>query len=367
MAKTVRILAVLLGVQVLLAFGLNMSHKDISDVSPDQPLLSTSLDNLDEMVIADGPDSSLTIKRKGDQWQLPSLEGFPASSDQANQLVDALVAAKQGIPVATSPSAQSRFKVAKDDFKRRLVLRRDGQDVATVYLGSSPGTDQSYARLKGDSNIYRVKLAAYQAPVDSDSWLDKEILTTPIDKIAAVEVGDLKLTQTTKKPADKSDSDNTDKGKAPAPWHVDNLPAGKALDTRAAATLAGQLSGLRIQSLADADAAKQALADPTLTIQLDKSDGKTVTYTFAKAESKPDSADDAKAKAKPDKTPKPESWFLSVSDQDRTFRITAALGQTLVKAASPDTLLVAAKDDKPAADKATTSSMAKKADDEPAE
>lgn len=364
MAKTVRILAVLLGVQVLLAFGLNMSHKDISDVTPDQPLLSASLDDLDEMVIADGPDSSLTIKRKGDQWQLPSLDGFPASSDQANQLVDALVAAKQGIPVATSPSAQSRFKVAKDDFKRRLVLRRDGQDVATVYLGSSPGTDQSYARLKGDSNIYRVKLAAYQAPVDSDDWLDKEILTTPIDKIAAVEVGDLKLTQTTEKPADKSDSGNTDKGKAPAPWHVDNLPAGKALDTKAAATLAGQLSGLRIQSLADADAAKQALAEPTLTIQLDKPDGKTVTYTFAKAET--DKAAD-KSEAKAGQQPKAEPWFLSVSDQDRTFRITAALGQTLVKAASPDTLLVAAKDDKPAADTVTASSTAKKADDEPAE
>ncbi|TBW55195.1 DUF4340 domain-containing protein [Marinobacter halodurans] len=365
MAKTVRILAVLLGVQVLLAFGLNMSHKDISDVAPDQPLLSASLDNLDEIVIADGPQSSLTLKRQDDQWQLPSLDGFPANSDQANQLVDALVAARQGIPVATSADAQSRFKVAKDDFKRRLVLRRDGKDVATVYLGSSPGADQSYARLKGDSNIYRVKLAAYQAPVDSDSWLDKEILTTPIDKIAAIEVGDLKLTQTTDKPAGKDDGDKADKTRAPAPWHVDGLPSGKTLDTKAAATLAGQMSGLRIQSLADADAAKQALTQPNLTIKLDKQDGKSVTYTFAKAETDNTAADKTKAKA--GQQPKAEPWFLSVSDQDRTFRINATLGQTLEKAASPDKLLVAAADDKQAADTASNKPANDKADDEPAE
>lgn len=327
MGKTVRILAVLFGAQVLLALGLNMTRSDISEAAPETPLLTQSLDNLDEILIAEKPDQDLTLKRSKDQWQLPSLDGFPANTGQANQLLDALTKARQGIPVATSPDAQSRFKVAKDDFKRRLVLKRDGDALATVYLGSSPGTDQSYARLKGDNAIYRVKLAAYQAPANASDWLDKEVLTVPMDKIAAIEVANLKLAQ------QQSPSDGKADAKQ-APWAADSLPDGKVLNAKAAATLAGQLSGLRIKSLVDDQAAaKQALSTPTLKLTLDKRDGQTVTYTFARPE-KTDKDKAGKTKAAP--------WYLSVSDQDRTFRITAALGQALQKAAAPDTLLTAA-------------------------
>lgn len=329
MGKTVRILAVLLGVQVLLAFGLNMTGSDISEAAPDTPLLGQSLDNLDEILIADEPDQDLVLKRDQDQWQLPALDGFPANSDQANQLLDALAGARQGIPVATSADAQARFKVAKADFKRRLVLKRDGDTLATVYLGSSPGTDQSYARLAGDNAIYRVKLAAYQAPATTDDWLDKEVLTVPIGTIAAIEVGDLTLTQSDGKPTAGKDQPQ-------APWSANRLPADKTLDTRAAATLAGQLAGLRIQSLVDDQAAaKQALSTPALTLTLDTQEGKAVTYTLARASAEPSGGDTAQsAPAAP--------WYLSVSDQDRTFRITSAVGETLEKAAATDSLLTSA-------------------------
>ncbi|WP_111495393.1 DUF4340 domain-containing protein [Marinobacter bohaiensis] len=310
MAKRVRILSVLLGAQLLLALALNLTDSDIGEATPESPLLSQSLDHLDEIRINDGNDHSVTLMHQDDQWQLPALDGFPASTEQANQLVSTLASATQGMPVATTEGARGRFKVAQDDFERRLVLRRKGTDVATLYLGTSPGTDQSYVRVDGESPIYRIKLGTYQAPVTTDDWLDRDLLTLPLNRVSAIEVNGLKLTQ-------------ADSGKDGAsPWQVGTLPDGKSLDTKAAATLAGQLSALRIHAIAaDATEARTALAQPELSLILDTRDHQAMTYKLAKGSNK-----DA-------------PWYLSISNRDRTFRITSSVGETLVHDAAPATLL----------------------------
>lgn len=60
--------------------------------------------------------------------------------------------------------------MAKDDYRRKLLLTRANGDSTTLLVGTSPVMGESHLRLEGDDNIYRGELPLYELSVDPQHW-----------------------------------------------------------------------------------------------------------------------------------------------------------------------------------------------------
>lgn len=198
MNRKITLLSVLLAAQLVLA-GLVWSHQAAGPVVSNAPLLA-QVDSADAITVVDPEDGTLVLKRQGDGWQFTlskagntntgdkaaasddqaaakatadtqaSGEPQPAAKDRVEKLIGELAALKKTFPVAKTDDARERFKVARDDFKRKIVLAKGDDTLATLYLGTSPSMGESNVRVGGDNAIYRGKLAAYQVQVTEDAW-----------------------------------------------------------------------------------------------------------------------------------------------------------------------------------------------------
>jgi len=299
MQKTLRLLAILLGVQLLLALGLSQSGPGLATTDNDKgPLIPVASERINRITL-EGPDDALvTLVSQGDGWQLPALENFPADAQRVRQLIEQLTTLKPGLPVASSRGARERFKVSEEQFERRITLADGDQTLATLYLGSSPGRNRIHARLDDQDEIRTLKLAAYEVPVRSRDWEDKTILQLPEEQISAIQLDDLKL--------ERQASD----------WTADGLKEGESLNTEAAEKLARQLAKLRINEvLGQAQKPEYGLEEPALDLTLVRQDGKQVSYRLGKQ------ADQ-------------ETYTLKVSSRPEYFSIPGFTAKPLIEAAS---------------------------------
>ncbi|CAG9297731.1 DUF4340 domain-containing protein [Celerinatantimonas diazotrophica] len=125
----------------------------------------------------------LTLTQVNGKWQLPELDNLPADRSRITNLLSQLHQIKVDWPIATSQNAQKRFKVAKDDFKRHIIIKTKTKTVADFYLGSEPNYHQRNLRRAGDQAIYQVHLATSSLPIDAPQWFDKTLLATSSDAI----------------------------------------------------------------------------------------------------------------------------------------------------------------------------------------
>jgi len=98
--------------------------------------------------------------------------GLPANDGKVTDLLNKLTSLSLSWPVATSSTSHERFEVADTKYQRKLVLNA-GE--ASLLFGTSPGYQQIHARGASD-DVYAVKLATYEMPVNADDWLDKSLL-----------------------------------------------------------------------------------------------------------------------------------------------------------------------------------------------
>ncbi|MGC1816759.1 MAG: DUF4340 domain-containing protein, partial [Casimicrobiaceae bacterium] len=195
MKKTISLLGALLVVQLLLAFGLSFTGPRLSARSADKPLFSLGGSEVDRITI-EGPDKAKVVLAKaGGAWQLPDEGNFPADKARADALVKTLESLKEGLPVATTSQALARFKVGDDRFERRITLAGAGKTLATLYFGTSPSMREIHARRSGQSDVYSVAFATYQAPAKAGNWEDKTILQIPKKDIEAIDVAGLHIAQ----------------------------------------------------------------------------------------------------------------------------------------------------------------------------
>ena len=127
MEKTIRLLAAVLGVQLLLALGLSFTGPQLSTPAAETPLLGFDAEKVDRLVI-EGPEAAKVALTKTDgNWHLPDAADFPADRDKIEQLLKRLRELRGGTPVATTPGAQQRFRVSDADFERRITLSAGDQ------------------------------------------------------------------------------------------------------------------------------------------------------------------------------------------------------------------------------------------------
>lgn len=185
MNRTVKLLSIALVVQLALA-GLVWSTLAVSPAASHEPLL-TNAGEATAITLVDPDDGELSLQKQDDgSWQLG--DGTAADSDKVSRLLDRLSGLRESFPVAQTEAARERFKVADDNFRRKVILRRGDQDLGTLILGSSPAMGEVHARLAGTDAIYRVELPLYELPATESHWKAPE--PEPEDKDTDADSGD---------------------------------------------------------------------------------------------------------------------------------------------------------------------------------
>ena len=184
-------LAILLVLQLGLALGLGLTQGHSGAFQSDTPLLAFNSAEVDQLLISDGDGKQVELRKQGDHWVLPKAENFPVSHDRVINLLGKLAALKTPWPVATTASAAARFKVADDQFNRRVTLRAGDRVLAQLYFGTSPGYRKVNARVDGQDKIYSVNFGVFEVPAKTSAWEDKTLLSlnsADIEQLALPEV-----------------------------------------------------------------------------------------------------------------------------------------------------------------------------------
>jgi hypothetical protein len=259
-------LVIALGVSLVMQLLIALMAGRSAGLAPavlDQALLELDPEAVSAIEIQDGDGETLNLVRSGDQWLLPDLGDFPASETRVEQLIERLAGLIRPLPVATSAAAQARFKVADDAFERRLRLRGEGGDLATLMVGDSPGFRRVFARLAGDDAVYDLRLALFDLSVSPDDWLERGRLQLERSDIVRVAGADWIL-------AKRDDG-----------WRLegdDQLPDAAAVDA-----LLSSVASLGYRGVLGTDEKPEyGLATPLLMLEVDRADGSRRTYRIGR-------------------------------------------------------------------------------------
>ncbi len=170
--KTINVLIGALAAQAVLAALLLVPRDQTAD-----PLVTFDFETVDEIRVSGNEDEAISLASQAGAWTMPG--DLPVDASRIESLNEVFVGDRWTWPVASTSDAAKRFEVAEDKFQRRIELLADDEQVATLYLGTSPGFRRIHAREADSENIYSIELATYDLPLDTDDWLDKSLIEAP--------------------------------------------------------------------------------------------------------------------------------------------------------------------------------------------
>lgn len=264
MNKWIAVLTGLLAVQLVMAVGIHLAGEDYSVYQARDKLLAFDSRAVDGVRIEDGKES-LELRRRDGKWRLPGSGDFPADQGAVERLLDQLAGLEQGWPVATTAGAAERFKVADDDFERKLTLLANDRTQAVLYVGTSPGFRKVHVRPADKDTVYAVSFNTWEVNAKADDWIDKGILKLDPAEVTEVEIPGVHLKREGEvlKLADLSDQEETDSQQAKA--------------------LVDKLAGLRIESVLGSEVKPEYRQDaPEMEINLTRKGGESLNYRFSK-------------------------------------------------------------------------------------
>jgi len=212
---------------------------------------------------------SLTLEKdSGGSWILPEKGGYPADARKINKFIDKILSIKTRLPVARTVSAQKRLKVTDDKFVRKVVIHlSDSSNARVLYMGSSPSQGQLHVRAGDDDSVYlTTELSAWEAAMDASSWLDRDYVKVPEDRLTHIEIENHEGTLSFSRDASGE-------------WKMDALSSGVVLNRQAFDDLTKKLGAIRVQDvLGTKEEPGYGLAKPTLILR--------VTYSAKEASQK---------------------------------------------------------------------------------
>jgi hypothetical protein len=316
MRRTIPVLAGLLALQLLLAALLGVRTDPLRGSAPDLPLLPGPVAAADRVVIetasapGEPPESTrIELSRHGKGWTMDSYFGAPAVASRVDAMLGRLSGLKRGLPIATSAAALQRFRVADQDYARRLTFGQSGKTLGILYLGNSAGVRSVDARSGADRVVYAVDYATYEIPIQPQEWLDGDLMHRRAEDLQAIDIdtGDhhpLRLERRAA-PAGKTGG-----------WDVKPPRSGQPLIEAQADELARSLANLHVDEVLGTDPKPEwQQGHPLIAWTLTGADHSTETWTL----SKPDGTDQyrvLKSSAHP--------WYFAISTSAATPLLTAS-------------------------------------------
>ena len=326
MKLNVKSLSVLLVVQLLLALGIFYGKRLTSTSNSEDLIVNQALGEIIEISITDDSDSSVQLLFRDSEWLITNENDFPADSDKISNFLESInsLSSQSVSAVAVTEGARNRFKVADDEFSKRIKLTSVANTIEELYLGSSPGLDRVHIRKGGEDGIFVVKFPTYEASSSSSSWLDKSLLKVPSNDIVYIKIGNIilerKLESATTTSDDKIEKTISEVNlmEGLGSWQVtksDNQ--NRSLNQEAAQEITKQLERLRFTNLSDIDQLNKVDSEEILVLMLQLLDETEIKYTLDKHES---------------------NYYLRTSDWDRIFSIGSYTAERLIEAVSKEVL-----------------------------
>ncbi|CCE02958.1 DUF4340 domain-containing protein [Bradyrhizobium sp. STM 3809] len=259
------LLTALLGGQLALALTFAVNRSDHAAFEAKEPLVSFVPSKVDQIAIDDDAGHNVTLQRKDGKWVIPASADFPADTTKINGLLDRIAGLKKGWPVAKTDAAAERFKVTEKVHERRVVLTSGGSRAGELLVGTSPAYRQVHVRAGDASPVFAVELATYDIAAEPSAWMQQDMLDTPRDKIASVNVGDVTI-------------EGKDGKFTLAGLGQDEKPRPDKIDALVSAMAHPPFDGVRGKgkaALSETDA-------PDVTVTLKRTDGSQLTYRYKK-------------------------------------------------------------------------------------
>lgn len=262
MTRVVSLLLLLSLVQCIIVIGLYWPKSPKIGQPPESvaQLISPSIvGEIDEVVIGDEYDNEVRLLKSGEHWLLPELGSLPADSARVESLLTSLAGERSGWPIASTVAARQRFQVANYHYQRRLTLMANGEELAILYLGTSPGFRKVHARRDDQDAIFSIGLSVFDTPGESGHWLDRRLL---------------QIRTPTRIVADGYSLERKDDD-----W-VSGL--GKVPDSRELEALLGALRSLQVEDVASADMQRDLSGtEARLVLKIQSLSGETTLEFFS--------------------------------------------------------------------------------------
>jgi hypothetical protein len=265
MMKTIiYVAAALLVLQIgLIVIVHKQSMVNLESTAPNTAFLSFDPEQITSVAITGPEDKNLVLDKTDKGWIMPGAFSAPADSAQIKELLRKLADAEQGLAVATSKGAATRFKTAEDDFERHLVLKQGDTVAADFYLGTSAGFRNSHARVASQDAVVSIPVSDFDAAVDPDNWLDSTLASLTKNALKAVKVGDISLIKKDKE------------------WLLDD-DLHEATKAEEVDKLLDKVTGISVEAVLDPEkSAALFKEEPAARFTVTKKDDTEVTYTFA--------------------------------------------------------------------------------------
>ena len=142
----------------------------------EQPIVMKSLFpdrhgwDLKQVSISD-TESTLDFKRVNCVWVVGS-DNQPSDEPQVTALAEKLLSVSTGGPVAIEGVRFGDYKVADENFTRKVVLTFKDKSSFTLLVGIPTKSKSTYIRLSNKEQVYRIDSPFLkQINLDSDFWL----------------------------------------------------------------------------------------------------------------------------------------------------------------------------------------------------
>ena len=186
------ILSALLIIQLLLIVILFTAKLQVNAVfSSDQKLLNLQQTEFDTIAITAPGEPKLLLSKTDQQWTVPDYHDVKANQNKVNDMITKLLAINESWPVAKTESAAPRFKVASDKFERSISFIKQGENVKTLYLGSSPGIKKVHARVHGQDRIFSIDFSTFEISTQGKDWMDRNLLKLDGDELIGIDPDDV--------------------------------------------------------------------------------------------------------------------------------------------------------------------------------
>jgi hypothetical protein len=318
MKKWISILAGLLVAQLVVAVAVNLTEQDYGAFVAKEKLLGLEQQKVDRLLI-EGGEGAVTLNQSSSQWVLPDEGDFPVAPNSVEALLEKLASLEKGWPVATTTSASRRFKVAEDEYERKLTLYSGDEVVGRLYVGTSPGFRKVHLRPDDEEAVFVAEFNAWEVDAQADGWIDKEVL-----KLDQAELEKIRLTGEITLLNEQGE------------MQLEGLQAQESTNLEETRNLISKLSDLRIQSLiGEEESAAYKEKEPELDILVMLKDGKELSYQFFKVEGE-------------------SHYSLKRSDRDRYFEVASQMVDPF-KEVSREKLIIAKESQSEAAPEIKTS------------
>ncbi|MGA1191178.1 MAG: DUF4340 domain-containing protein [Bdellovibrionota bacterium] len=190
-------LTLLLGIQIFFGLILTSSHDEMAAFQAEDPLLDLSLEDIDEVLITVREEGQservLTLRKESDIWILPDYYAFPVSGKKLSVLQEKLFQIKKPYPVGSTELAAKQFEVSDKTFQTRVELKKEGDIIETLYLGTSPSFKKIHLRRKDELQTYAIPFSSYELRAKENAWLNREYLHLQPSDIKSITFHDFTL------------------------------------------------------------------------------------------------------------------------------------------------------------------------------